>query len=367
MRAALARLAIAAASLLAALVAAELVLRAATPSGFPAATFENVDFLRTDPVLGWRTRANLDVESVRIAGRPHAAPLRTDSRGFRSPEPARERPPGGVRIVCLGDSGTFGYWLEGSLRRPETATVHFEGYVDALRRLEARPGVSIEVVNAGVLGYSSSHGLRQLERCILPLRPDVVTVRFGYNDHTRSAHPGRRAREPRGRVARSLLGAALDLRVARLALEAHRRLPFLHPAPLSVPWVEPERFAANLRRFAELAREHRFRLLFLDYPLAPPGATVAEDLEVFVRLAGAHDAATLYAHHAAYQEILARVAREEGIPLLASAAHWREAPVPLFEPTDPVHPNRAGALALGRLLHEELEARGWLEPAGAFR
>jgi len=355
---ALARLAIAVASLAAALGTGELALRVLTPAGYPEGAFENVDFLRTDPVVGWRNQPDLDVESVTIAGHRYPARLRTDSRGFRSPEPGRERASGVVRIVCLGDSVTFGYWREGSLRRPQVGTVHFEGYVDELRRLlHSEP---FEVVNAGVLGYSSSHGLRQLALRILPLRPDIVTVRFGYNDHTRSGHPERRAREPRGLAARSLLYAALDLRVARLALEAHQRLPVLHPTPLSVPWVEPARFAANLRRFAELAREHGFRLLLLDYPLAPAGATAPDDLELFVWLAGARGPAELYADHAAYQEMLARVALEEEIPFLASSQLLRDSPMSLFEATDPVHLNRAGALALGQLLHHELESRGWL-------
>ena len=354
------RLAILAASLAAALAASELALRLATPPGYPERVFENIDFLRTDPALGWRNRPDLDVASVTLAQHRHAARLRTDSRGFRSPEPAGGAFDG-VRIVCLGDSVTFGYWVEGSIRSPQRATVHFDGYVDELRRLlaEQREG-RFEVLNAGVLGYSTSHGLRQLVLRILPLRPDVVTVRFGYNDHTRSPHPERRTREPRGLLARTLLYAGLDLRIVRLGLEAHQRSRALHPAPWSVPWVEPERFAANLRRFAELGRAHGFRLLFLDYPLAPPGTTVPEDRDLFVRLAGVRDAGELYAEHAAYQEIVARVAREEGIPLLASAPVLRDSPGPLFEAADPVHLNRSGASALGRLLRDELAARGWL-------
>lgn len=353
------RLAILAASLAAALGASELVLRLATPAGYPERAFENIDFLRTDPALGWRNRPDLDAASVTLAQHRHAARLRTDSRGFRSPEPTRGAFDG-VRIACLGDSVTFGYWVEGNIRTPKSARIHFDGYVDELRRLlEEREG-RFEVLNAGVLGYSTSHGLRQLVLRILPLRPDIVTVRFGYNDHTRSPHPERRTREPHGVLARSILYAGLDLRVVRLGLEAHQRSRALHPAPWSVPWVEPERFATNLRRFAELGREHGFRLLLIDYPLAPPGTTVPEDRDLFVRLAGVRDAGELYAEHAAYQEIVARVAREEGVPLLASARLLRGSPEPLFEAADPVHLNRSGASALGRLLRDELASRGWL-------
>jgi lysophospholipase L1-like esterase len=46
-----------------------------------------------------------------------------------------------------------------------------------------RPGVRWTGVSMGTAGWSSLQGLRQLRRDVLPLRPRVVTVYFGWNDH----------------------------------------------------------------------------------------------------------------------------------------------------------------------------------------
>src|SRR6185295_13489173 len=38
--------------------------------------------------------------------------VRINRHGFRGEEIRAEKPPGAVRIFCLGDSTTFGIWLE---------------------------------------------------------------------------------------------------------------------------------------------------------------------------------------------------------------------------------------------------------------
>ena len=46
-----------------------------------------------------------------------------------------------------------------------------------------RPGVSWTGVNLGTAGWTTFQGLRQLDRDVLPLRPRVVTIYYGWNDH----------------------------------------------------------------------------------------------------------------------------------------------------------------------------------------
>ena len=40
-----------------------------------------------------------------------------------------------------------------------------------------------EFVNAGVGGWSSYQGMRQLERDVLPMQPRIVTIYYGWTDH----------------------------------------------------------------------------------------------------------------------------------------------------------------------------------------
>jgi lysophospholipase L1-like esterase len=96
-----------------------------------------------------------------------------NSDGFRDQEFPKEKPSSAFRIVCLGDSWTFG------------ANVSLEdSYPRQLHRLLQRefPGAYFEVLNLGVLGYSSFQGLELLKKRALGLDPDLMILAFAMND-----------------------------------------------------------------------------------------------------------------------------------------------------------------------------------------
>lgn len=90
--------------------------------------------------------------------------FRINADGFKGPEldSSHARP----RILALGDSTTFGI-----------------GIYDYPRRLEAaleEQGIPVEVLNAGVEGYSPRHLLYEIER-YKSLKPEIVTLYIGWN------------------------------------------------------------------------------------------------------------------------------------------------------------------------------------------
>ena len=93
----------------------------------------------------------------------------TDSRGFRRPEVADEKPPGTIRIAFLGGSTTHG----GYRPYPERVVALLN---DALG--EDR----YEALNAACSSYSTLQSRVALERWVLPLDPDMVFVYHGWND-----------------------------------------------------------------------------------------------------------------------------------------------------------------------------------------
>ena len=100
-------------------------------------------------------------------------PLSHGSLGLRGPEPApRERID--TRVLFLGDSVTYGHHLVDDDTVP--------------RRLEddiaARTGRLVEVINAGVPGYSTFQSVGQLRRLGPELQPDVILLGFCLNDVT---------------------------------------------------------------------------------------------------------------------------------------------------------------------------------------
>jgi lysophospholipase L1-like esterase len=359
MRSAAVRAALVLAAVAATGVTFEFLLRLTSGDEFLERPFPNIEWMAMDPVLGWRNRAGFRTHTDAEGNRGE---LQIDRRGFHVEPAVRPKLPGERRIACLGHSGTFGvWWEEAPGQEPPAVLAGFDSYPRELGRLLERRGrTDVEVINAGVLGYSSSHGLRQLMMEILLLDPDVITVRFGYNDHSLSWNPALRSREPDSAPGRALLYRFRRWKLARLALAAHQRATFLHPAPNSVPWASLDEFRSNLERFAEIARTHRIHLLFIDYPLRPLAWGTSEVDGFFLALEGLADMEALHARHAEYQAIVRQVAARESVPLLETGPALLQSEPPAFTAVDPLHLTPAGARVLAERLVEELLDLGWL-------
>ncbi len=76
-----------------------------------------------------------------------------------------------VRIVCLGDSTTFG----NSVR---------DSYPRLLARALFDARYSSAVINSGVNGDTTQGGRERFERDVLAHAPDIVVIQFGLNDQT---------------------------------------------------------------------------------------------------------------------------------------------------------------------------------------
>ena len=100
-------------------------------------------------------------------------PVRINNRGFRGPDFQVEKRPGSFRIVCLGDSTTFGW----SVADDETYPAQLS---TALKK--NHPGCDIEVINLGVTGYTSFQGRQLFLSLGQKLKPDLVIASFGMND-----------------------------------------------------------------------------------------------------------------------------------------------------------------------------------------
>ena len=80
---------------------------------------------------------------------------------------------GNQRVLCLGDSHTYGLWVERS-----------QAYPQQLEAVWNERGLSpkLEVVNVGVPGTNSSRVLRELPEMLETLDPDILIVMVGGND-----------------------------------------------------------------------------------------------------------------------------------------------------------------------------------------
>jgi len=94
-----------------------------------------------------------------------------NSKGFRGKEFTLHKDPNNTRVIVMGDSVTFGIV-------PESCP-----YPAQLQRLFNKQHLGkIEVINAGVEGYSSENVLNRLRYDILQYQPDILIVYVGWND-----------------------------------------------------------------------------------------------------------------------------------------------------------------------------------------
>lgn len=93
-----------------------------------------------------------------------------NSLGFRGPEVNRRKNPGTIRILCLGDSFTYGSYVNDS----ET----FSHYLQERFRQRRLP---VEIINGGVGGTTIVDQLYYLKKSI-EIAPDIVILTFSEND-----------------------------------------------------------------------------------------------------------------------------------------------------------------------------------------
>ena len=140
-----------------------------------------------DPLLTWRLRSNLRDFWWDFT------PVRTNGSGIRMDQEIG--PKSGLRIVCLGDSVTFGYRVPVAHDRNQPAVFDAQDkpYPVLLEEMlwAKFPGKAIEVLPLACPGYTSGQGLAWLKRDIAALQPDLVTACFGWNDARAAGMPDR--------------------------------------------------------------------------------------------------------------------------------------------------------------------------------
>ncbi|MEE8468334.1 MAG: GDSL-type esterase/lipase family protein [Planctomycetota bacterium] len=128
------------------------------------------ELYRPDPACFFRLKPDLDL-SYTASGM--IFDVRTNSLGLRGEELQDPRPVGGVRILCVGDSCTFGTGVGQHDTYPAVLETN-------LRRELSNQGV--EILNAGVPGYTSYQCLRYLESEGFDLAPDVIVFCTNFNE-----------------------------------------------------------------------------------------------------------------------------------------------------------------------------------------
>jgi lysophospholipase L1-like esterase len=284
-----------------------------------------------------RYRPGASLVLPKPAGAQH---LRINAQGFRGPEIARPKPPGTVRVACLGASTT--------VQGPEDDAT-YPALLEAKLR-ERFPGLPLEVLNLGVSATWSDYWLERSDE-LFALEPDLLVQYDGINDvafvhlhHYAEARPWRRW------LYRSLL--------------AERLLP---PDPTGFDSL----FEVTLRNQLRLARRARERgVAYLAASFATPDPARLTPIErrfldwdvarLWGSTLGLSDYAAFHALVARYDALFEERMASQGVPHVA--LHRVLADPALF--TDVCHLTPQGLDVLAEALLPEV-ARAVAAKAGA--
>lgn len=206
----------------------------------------------------WRLQPNLHEQVMSSPSGP--MPVSTNSMGLRDRE-VGPRAPGEVRILCLGDSWTFGHGV-----REE------EAFARQLERLLKDAG-PVRVLNAGQHGYSVMQAYALFEDLLPVYQPDVVLL-CGFNEYSANGRDAETivARPPDGLAGaciRMLSHSMLYLTLKKLVMD--RRYAAAEPVADPNDRRGPPRFVslgqtqASFQLFIDACRDRGTRLIMFDH------------------------------------------------------------------------------------------------------
>jgi lysophospholipase L1-like esterase len=273
--------------------------------------------------FGWPDPETLDLDYT-----PHPtllwAPKGYEERVAR----AAASPPD---IVFMGDSCT-----------------EFSDYDARLRELlrEGAGLADVRTANFGVAGWSSFQGRQQLTHDIAMIRPRIVTVYFGWNDHWYGFEASDAAAQV---VSSPLYGHLREIRLFQLLTKAY----FQAVRPSSRPLrVSPEDFRGNLISIVRSARKAGIIAMLLTAPTSlRRGSEPAYLEERWI-----DDRAQLLPLHQEYVKITREVAVETGAPLCDLERKFRtassEGDLSGYFMDDGIHLQPEGSQKVAEMLYE---------------
>lgn len=152
-------------ALLVAAVALEFVLRAQEPG--PFSFFDRYPYVESQPDIHIRHKPG-------FVGRWDSTWYEIDERGFRGETKTPTFEPGELRIVCLGDSCTFGKGVLESDCWPRQLESRVEGHL--------QKGGDAIVFNLGLNGAHPRVYRQILEEHIDDLKPNLILIGYNIND-----------------------------------------------------------------------------------------------------------------------------------------------------------------------------------------
>ncbi|MDQ7821580.1 MAG: SGNH/GDSL hydrolase family protein [Candidatus Eremiobacteraeota bacterium] len=301
---------------------------------------ENQIFI-PDAYLMFAPRKNL--AAFKVMTPMGSCTVSTNADGFRTwpgaPPVKASRPPGTCRIICLGDSVTFGNI---NISDKETYPYCLEKKLS-----EEKTVKPVEVMNGGCQGYTSLQGLEFYRRTAVKYKPDLLIIGFLNNDLSPCVEPdqAKLSSSEAGKFLKSLLYRSAFFRMLRVRIKGDSFLERYQGPDTAQMRVPCEDYRNAMEEFLSLASKEGTRVIFLNLPANISGLRFKE---------------------AEYREAVRDLAfsRKAGfIDLIAPFTYYQTYyHTTLF--SDMVHPTKQGNEVMADYIGEFLIDRGYLTREG---
>ncbi len=170
-----------------------------------------------------------------------------NSSGFRDDEETpMEKPDNTVRIFTLGDSITFGWGVE--------STGTFAKLLQK-RLNESSSKTNYQVINAGIVGFTSYQGVRLLKHKLIKYNPDIIVVAYGGTNYVLSHATDRESMKVGSAVLTKIANFGRKLHIYRGLKEVSLRLNKVEKEGRKRR-VSSEDFRNDLRELIEISEEN---------------------------------------------------------------------------------------------------------------
>jgi lysophospholipase L1-like esterase len=221
----------------------------------------SLPFYQQDNVVFYHPKPGANVSFTFKTPLGNIVNYKFNSSGFRSDEFEKQKPNGKIRIVCAGDSSTFGYLVN----LPDTYPKQLEQMLNSNTKEK-----NAEVINAGVVGYSSFQGLKFFDTRIKDLKPDILSFSYGYNDSYVGGGLDS-ARKPE-KTSTLYINKLLDnFELYKLIDKALQKIigeKAFVPDPNS-PRITQAEYRENLEYMAETCKKNGTKIIFLPISVPP--------------------------------------------------------------------------------------------------
>ncbi|MEN3340132.1 MAG: hypothetical protein V7647_3808 [Acidobacteriota bacterium] len=202
-------------------------------------------------------------------------------------------------IIFMGDSCT-----------------EFGTYPARTLALLSEDGPPVTGVHLATGGWSSEQGLVQLRRDVLPLKPAVVVIYYGWNDHWMALGPT----DPALHLEHRFIGLAEHVRLLQVAFRA--QVAWAERSPVRPNRVPPAKYRDNLETMARLSEGAGIHPVFV----TAPSNYVAGHEPAYLLQRHIQRLSDVIPFHEQYVQLTREAARESGAVLCDAAAVFAALP-----------------------------------------